>query len=237
LPNLLAMSFEGALSPSFDLRCLKKGRDLPDGWGMGYYPGGEPSATVLKEPAPPPGGIRSELVRTWDHVASSVFLLHIRAARWGSVSDANTQPFCRSWGRRDWMFTHSGSLDQRLEPGPSPTFEPVGSTDTETIFCELMNRIADARWKRLRDVDPRTLHGWFDSLDQLGVLTCAVTDGSDIVVYVDRNHEQPAYIWEILPPYEHVIFGDDDLQVDLTRRDAKARKGVIIASNPLDAEG
>ena len=28
------------------------GRALPDGWGIGYYPGGEPSATVLKEPAP-----------------------------------------------------------------------------------------------------------------------------------------------------------------------------------------
>ncbi|MEZ0311543.1 MAG: class II glutamine amidotransferase, partial [Myxococcota bacterium] len=53
MPNLLAMSFEGELAPSFDLRCLKPGHKLPDGWGIGYYPGGEPSAVVLKEPAPP----------------------------------------------------------------------------------------------------------------------------------------------------------------------------------------
>ena len=44
MPNLLAMSFEGELAPSFTLHCLDKGRTLPDGWGLGYYPAGEPSA-------------------------------------------------------------------------------------------------------------------------------------------------------------------------------------------------
>ena len=41
MPNLFAMSFEGTLAPSFDLRCLHPGRKPPDGWGIGYYPGGE----------------------------------------------------------------------------------------------------------------------------------------------------------------------------------------------------
>src|SRR6516225_3775748 len=76
MPNLLAMSFEGALAPSFDLRCLHPGRKPPDGWGIGYYPGGEPSATVLKEPAPPVGSIRSELVKAWEHLESSLFHPH-----------------------------------------------------------------------------------------------------------------------------------------------------------------
>ena len=31
MPNLLAMSFEGELAPSFDLRCLQPHRQLPDG--------------------------------------------------------------------------------------------------------------------------------------------------------------------------------------------------------------
>ena len=68
MPNLLAMSFEGELAPSFDLRCLEADRKHPDGWGIAYFPGGEPSATLLKEPAPPPGSIRSELVRAWEHL-------------------------------------------------------------------------------------------------------------------------------------------------------------------------
>ena len=46
MPNLLAMSFEGELAPSFDLRCLRPGQQLPDGWGIGYYPGG----SYLRDP-------------------------------------------------------------------------------------------------------------------------------------------------------------------------------------------
>src|SRR4051794_14642228 len=133
MPNLLALSFEGELAPSLDLRCLHAGRKLPDGWGIGYYPGGEPSASVLKEPAPPQGSIRSELVKAWEHLESSIFLLHIRQATWGSITDANTQPFSRSFAGRDWLIGHSGSLRHRVElghdgaasqPGPRPPTEP-----------------------------------------------------------------------------------------------------------------
>ena len=148
MPNLLAMSFEGELAPSFDLTCLAPGRTLPDGWGLGYYPGGEPSASVLKEPVPGAASIRGQLARTWEQIESSLFVLHIRSARWGAISDANTQPFVRSWGRRDWMMCHSGSLDQRLAPEDGP-FEPVGSTDTEQIFCTLLNRMVARGWRSL----------------------------------------------------------------------------------------
>ena len=107
--------------------------------------------------------------------------------RWRS--DANTQPFSRGWGGRDWLFAHSGSL-QRLELAPasvrlrpsesairkaspfdsSPqlpheedaeerrkkprprTFEPIGSTDTELIFCDLLERFARHGWRSLGEV-------------------------------------------------------------------------------------
>src|SRR5512137_2485486 len=127
MPNLLAMSFEGELAPSFDLRCLSQGAVPPDGWGIGYYPGGEPSAAVLKEPAPPTGSIRSELVKAWEHLEASLFLVHIRTATWGAPTDANTQPFARAWGRRDWLFAHSGSLRERPVARSGSAFEPIGS--------------------------------------------------------------------------------------------------------------
>src|SRR5437762_2843635 len=52
MPNLLAMSFEGALTPAFDLHCLNPGRTIPDGWGIACYPGGEPGARSLGEVPP-----------------------------------------------------------------------------------------------------------------------------------------------------------------------------------------
>jgi len=234
VPNLLAMSFEGELAPSFDLKCLEPGHALPDGWGLGYYPGGEPSATVLKEPAPPQGSIRGQLARAWEHLESSLFVLHIRSARWGAITDANTQPFVRSWGRRDWMFGHSGSLTARPDDkADRGIFEPVGSTDTEQLFCILMSRFAERGWKSIAECDLNQVREWLDLLDDDGGLTIALTDGRDLLVYADRDQDSAIWIGQLSPPYERCVIGDEDLVVDLGARGTKSRKGVIISSVPL----
>jgi transglutaminase-like putative cysteine protease/predicted glutamine amidotransferase len=233
VPNLLAMSFEGELAPSFTLTCLDPGRTLPDGWGLGYYPAGEPSAAILKEPAPPQASIRSQLALAWEQVASNVFVLHIRAATWGALSDANTQPFSRTWGRRDWLMAHAGSLDVRPE-GVAGPFEPVGSTDTEAIFCSLLNRFAEHGWRNLADVDLAVLHGWLGEFNERGELTVCLTDGRDLLVHSDRRGA-PFYLGMLTPPYERIAFGDEDLLLDLTRRGAKSRKGVIACTGQLVA--
>jgi transglutaminase-like putative cysteine protease/predicted glutamine amidotransferase len=236
MPNLLAMSFEGELAPSFDLRCLHPGALPPDGWGMGYYPGGEPSAAVLKEPAPPHGSIRSELVKSWEHLETSLFVVHIRTATWGAVNDANTQPFARSWGGRDWLFAHSGSLRQRPLPRGGAPFEPVGSTDTELVFCELMNRFAERGWRSIGAADLAVLRGWLGAINELGHLTCVLADGHDLCIYADRDGGG-IYRCEVLPPYARAAFGDADLEVDLCKRGVKSRKGVIVSSSPLQIDG
>ncbi len=235
MPNLLAMSFEGELAPCFDLRCLHPGRKLPDGWGIGYYPGGEPSASVLKEPAPPEGSIRSELIKAWEHLESSLFLLHIRTATWGSISDANTQPFCRTWGGRDWLIAHSGSLKHRIEVALPPLFEPVGSTDTELIFCRFMTFLAEGNFRSLGEVDPEVLRCWLEEINDHGSMTMVLTDGHDLAIYADKNDVGGVYTWTVLPPYERLVLGDSDVEIDLTRRGTKSRKGVIVSSEPLDS--
>jgi transglutaminase-like putative cysteine protease/predicted glutamine amidotransferase len=236
VPNLLAMSFEGELAPSFTLHCLGEGRELPDGWGLGYYPSGEPSAAILKEPAPPQSSIRSQLALAWEQVESNMFMLHIRRARWGVLSDANTQPFSRTWGRRDWLIGHAGSLDERPETidtlNATGPFEAVGSTDTEQMFCMLLNRFVERGWRTLMEVDLTELHGWLTELNKSGELTLCLTDGRDMVVHADHRGV-PLWVGLLVPPYEKIAFGDNDLDVDLTKRGAKSRKGAIICSEQL----
>ncbi len=235
MPNLFAMSFEGTLAPSFDLRCLHPGRKPPDGWGIGYYPGGEPSASVLKEPAPANGSIRSDIVKAWDHLASSIFVIHIRTATWGQNSDANTQPFSRAYGGREWLIGHSGSLRDRLVV--DGRFEPVGSTDTELVFCDLLNRISEAGWKSIGEVDLIRFRHELEELNQHGSLSLVMSDGQDLVVYADAHDEGSLHLAQLLPPHgPQLSFGDEDLWVELTRRGEISRKGVVISSTPLQRE-
>ena len=116
--------------------------------------------------------------------------------------------------------------------GDSPIFEPVGSTDSELVFCELMNRIARQHWKSFADVDLSLFHGWLLEMNASGTLNVALTDGRDLVIYSDR-YKGGLCVWNLLPPYEQVVFKDEDLEVDLTRRGAKSRKGVLISSRPM----
>jgi len=225
------MSFEGELAPSFTLDCLNPGRTLPDGWGLGYYPAGEPSAAILKEPAPPQTSMRSQLALAWEQVESSLFVLHIRAALWGALVDANTQPFSRTWARRDWLMAHAGSLDRKPTEVPGP-FEPVGSTDTEAIFCGLLNRFVEYGWRSLAEIDLEILTEWFGALNEVGELTLCLTDGRDLLIHADRRGI-PLHLGTLTPPYTRIEFGDHDLGVDLTRRGAKSRKGVVVSTEPL----
>lgn len=237
MPNLLAMSFEGELAPSFDLRCLDSGHALPDGWGLGYYPAGEPSASVLKEPAPSRGSIRGELVKAWEHLESSLFVLHVRTATWGQNTDANTQPFVRCWGGREWMLGHAGSLTSKLDEKFDPPFEPVGATDTEVIFCVLLSRIAARGWRSIADADPKVLQEWLLELNTRGSLDLVLCDGRDLVAYADHSGAARLLVAELRPPYAGVAFGDGDVRIDLTRRGGKPRKGCVISSAPLAREG
>ena len=232
MPNLVAMSFECHVMPTFELKCLNDSSRTPDGWGIAYYPGSEPSATVLKEHAPAAGRKRTALVQEWDHLEASLFMVHMRRAKWGSVSDANTQPFSRAYGMREWVYCHAGSLTGRLERPVNARFEPVGSTDTELVFCELMERISQRGWRNLVDVDLHQLRSWMDELGEIGDLTSIMSDGRDMLVYSDRD-EGGLYIAPIVPPYTHLDFGDDDIWIDLTRRDLRSRKGLVVSNEPL----
>jgi len=238
MPNLLAMSFEGEIAPSFDLCCLRGGAALPDGWGVGYYPAGEPSASVLKEPAPGPGSIRRELVRAWDHLESSLFVLHVRAAIWGANTDANTQPFVKSWGARDWMIAHAGSLTRALDVTHGAPFEPIGATDTERVFCVLLERLASQGWRSLADSNLRDMSEWFGELNALGTLDLVLCDGRDLLIYADRHTEPTLHLGELVPPFDRLVIGDRDVQIDFTSRQGTCeRKGVIASSSPLQSSG
>jgi transglutaminase-like putative cysteine protease/predicted glutamine amidotransferase len=171
-------------------------------------------------------------MKPWEHLDSSTFVIHIRSAMWGALTDANTQPFLRTWSRRDWLFAHSGSLQHTLDIPSGALFEPVGSTDSERIFCDFMGRMADKGWHTLGDADPSVMAQWFAGLNELGGLTCVVSDGRDLLAYTDRVGPG-LWLGEFRAPYQALEFGDDALGLNLSRPGNRAHKGIVLTSNPL----
>jgi transglutaminase-like putative cysteine protease/predicted glutamine amidotransferase len=176
-------------------------------------------------------------VKAWEHLESSLFVLHVRTATWGPNTDANTQPFARSWGGRDWMIGHAGSLVSVLEEPIDPRFEPVGATDTERVFCALLGRIASQGWRSLAEVDLGRLHHWLLDLNAYGSLDLILSDGHHVVAYADQHGRASLHVAQVLPPYAESTLGDDDVLIDLTKRGSRPRKGVVVSSSPLRGEG
>jgi predicted glutamine amidotransferase len=106
-----------------------------DGFGLGWYGSGEgPGVYRSVTPAWSDPNLR-ELAA---HVASPLFLAHVRAAIGSPVQETNCHPF------RDgrWLFVHNGFLDGfhmlrrdlMLAIAPERFDDVVGSTDTEVVF-------------------------------------------------------------------------------------------------------
>jgi predicted glutamine amidotransferase len=106
-----------------------------DGFGLGWYGGGEGPA-VYRSIAPAWGD--ANLRELAAHVESPLWIAHIRATTGTAIQQTNCHPFRH--GR--WLFVHNGVIngihemrrDLMLAVDPSLFPEIEGSTDSEVVF-------------------------------------------------------------------------------------------------------
>lgn len=130
VPTDICFSFSGLMQ--------RGGKTGPhcDGWGVAFYEG--KGVRSFHDPAPCHSSAVAQLIESYP-IKSENVICHIRQANVGRVSLANTHPFTRElWGQY-WTFAHNGQIND-FEAGPGP-FQPVGNTDSEAIFCDLLNRL------------------------------------------------------------------------------------------------
>ncbi|TXH29045.1 MAG: class II glutamine amidotransferase, partial [Burkholderiaceae bacterium] len=110
-----------------------------DGWGVGFYEG-----RGLRLFQDPQASIDSEVARllTRYPIKSEVVIGHVRQANVGTVCLANTHPFSRELWGRNWCFAHNGQLSDFTPLGSF--YRPVGDTDSEAAFCDLLKRVRAA---------------------------------------------------------------------------------------------
>jgi len=170
---------------------LPEGEGNPDGWGIALYPDGK-ATQVIKEHIPAAASKLSEFVSTYEHLCSRIFVAHIRRASRGVVTYSNTHPFSRELRGRDYAFAHNGTI-RNIRRFPLGRHRPVGKTDSEYLFCHLLNYIEDRGicdwaekdlldfWKILIGINRRPTK----DLNKPNKLNLLLTDGETLIAYTD----------------------------------------------------
>jgi glutamine amidotransferase len=215
-----------------------------DGFGVGWYASDiTPGPCVFRSLTP--AWSNQNLRQLTEHVRSSCFFAHVRAASSGmSVSEANCHPF--QHGRFLWM--HNGTIEgfwrikRRLRASlPDHIYNSIeGTTDSEHAFGVFLHQLGEPErihsGKELAQSLVRTiaqLEQWTaeQGFSAPSYYNFAVTDGQSVVAvrYVSNPKLEPASLY-------YAVGEDFDSTKGVfqsSERDANQR-AVVIASEPLN---
>lgn len=238
--DILAASFDAPSSPSIRLKMSSQsGASHSLGWGFGWYPGNGRSAMVVKDPAARDMEIFTSTITDWANFRSKVFFCKARGASNG-YTQAETQPFSRSFAGRDWLFMHNGDLDKGaltdLLGRQTQHLEPLGSTDSELAFCHLLFLMQESGARQIIDVDPMTLREWFQQFDALGSADMFLSDGQSIACFQgSRSPKQLMFARHMPPNRPETLVCDAATIMFLDPRDM-FRTSLMISSSPFAGE-
>ena len=184
-------------------------------------------------------------------------MAHVRYATQGGVALENVHPFSRElWGIH-WCFCHNGevpkfcNLDQdgpRLGKTTELAYRPIGDTDSEAVFCAILN----------------ALKAEFDALPTLSVLHCFLGKLCDEIIeghtddtifnfllgcgpYTQFAYSWPGQrpgskVWNGLhyivrePPFTTAKLVDDDYMIDFAAVTTPSDRVAVITTKPLTCE-
>lgn len=188
---------------------------------------------IAKDPAAKGNTVLMNATTDWSSFRSTVFLCKVRGAKVG-YGFTETQPFLRSFAGRDWLFIHNGYLDleklNQLHGRKRRSMEPVGSTDSELAFCNLLTQLLEGDARTISGVDPSELHSWFCRLDELGSADMLISDGQSMVVFQGSQSSKPLGYARFLPPSGQELLKSASLQVALTDPRDSYRTSFLVAS-------
>ncbi|MCZ4279900.1 class II glutamine amidotransferase [Kiloniella laminariae] len=237
LSDILAISFDGRGSPSININLPNQdGDSTSHGWGFGWYPDDHKSSMVAKDPAARGNQVLVDAITEWSNFRSTVFFSKIHGASKG-YSHRETQPFSRSFAGRDWLFMHNGHLDKaklaELHGEQSRLLEPLGSTDSELAFCDILAQLQRGNARRISDVDPTVLHGWFLRFDGIGSSDMYITDGDSIACFHGSLSPKPLCYTRIQPPDNRDSYVSPAAEVILNDPRDTYRTALVVSSSPF----
>src|SRR5438132_4781530 len=104
--ELMGLSFARPIPADFSirefaLRCV----DNADGWGLAWYP--DRSVAMIKEPLKWQASPITGFLETYSGLLAPIYIAHVRRkTTGGEATHADTHPFARELGGRDYCFAH-----------------------------------------------------------------------------------------------------------------------------------
>jgi predicted glutamine amidotransferase len=207
--ELFAMSSSQPATVTYSLREFARHGGLTaehtDGWGIGYYEGGDIRLFRDTDAA-----ADSPLLRMVSglELRSDIVMSHIRRATQAEVALRNTQPYTRELGGRVHLFIHNGDLERIEEAGLELGHHlPIGESDSEYAFCVLLHRLRHL-WGRPRGAPELTARldvvvEFAAAVRRLGPANFIYSDGDAVFVHGHRRKD-PADD-AIRPPGLHLL--------------------------------
>ena len=199
-----------------------------DGWGVAFYEGR--GVRVFHEPA---ASANSEIAGVVQRlpIKSEIVISHIRQANVGSVCLVNTHPFIRElWGRY-WTFAHNGQVPGFL--GREDLYQPVGSTDSEALFCDLLNRIrAEHRPDTGEAVLVETVVALSGEYARRGVCNILLSNGDWLFTFCSSK----LFCITRRAPFGPARLKDADVVVDFQQETTSHDVVSVIATEPLTTD-
>lgn len=198
-----------------------------DGWGIAFFEG--KGVRHFLDPQPSHVSPVADLVRAYP-IHSTNVIAHIRKATQGAVGLENTHPFMRElWGRY-WIFAHNGNLPA-VPVHAEGSFTPVGQTDSERVFCALLNHLR----RHFGDTPPE--HGplfeaishWSLTYAGSGEFNFLLSNGDWLIAHCSTHL---SYIVR-QAPFTQAHLNDEDVTVDFTEVTTPNDRVAVIATRPL----
>jgi glutamine amidotransferase len=204
-----------------------------EGWGIAWWEDGRPH--VEKEPIRADVSPRAAAL-VLDPPASTMFIVHVRAATVGRTAVENTHPFVEKALGRRWVFAHNGTVRDldRLDEG---AYICGGDTDSERAFHHLLTRLDRS------GVDPRDddalasaiLAAGRELSERESKVNFLLSDGRTLFAYHD-GHKTLHFVEHRSEDLGEMQMRDADYRLSLRLGDSPEERAVIVASVPLTNE-
>lgn len=198
-----------------------------DGWGITFFEG-KATRTFIEQKSSVDSPI-AEFVKTYP-IKSLNVIAHVRQAKIGAVELQNNQPFKRELWGQNWIFAHNGDLLD-YEPKLRGRFTPIGETDSELAFCQILEFIDETFPNGIKSPEDlrKPLYELAMEIKKFGIFNFILSNGEFMIVfcstklqYIIRQH-----------PFHEAHLCDKDVTIDFSNHTTIKDKIAIISTVPL----